>query len=70
MTHLKQKTKNKIEHGDIKKTADHSKITTNTIGEAIRTGGGSRKTVQAIEDYFEHIETLRNEKLQKNSKAG
>ena len=69
MTHLKQKTKNKIEHGDIKKIAEHSGLTTNTVGDAIRGGGGSRKTIQAIEDYYSHIEALREQRLQENSKA-
>lgn len=52
---LDKKTKDKYEHGDIKKIHEETKISAPTVGNAIRTGRGSRKTIIAITEFYNNI---------------
>lgn len=49
---LLKSIKDKVEHGDIKLIHEATKISMPTIGNAIRNGRGSRKTIEAINNYY------------------
>lgn len=57
---LEKKTKEKMEHGDIKAIAEKMKISTTTISNAKKNGRGSRKTIEAINEFYKNIYTLKN----------
>ncbi len=52
---LDKKTKDKMEHGDIKAIAEKMKISTTTISNAKKNGRGSRKTVEAIIEFYKQL---------------
>lgn len=52
---LDKKTKDKMEHGDIKAIAEKMKISTTTISNAKNNGRGSRKTIEAIKEFYKNI---------------
>ena len=52
---LSQKTINKLEHGDIQRIAVQQKISKPTIGNAFKGKECTRKTVDAINNYFSSL---------------
>jgi hypothetical protein len=56
---LDKKTFELIEHGDIKKIAEFTKISKPTISMAINKKEGSRLTISAIKRYYEYLKTIK-----------
>ena len=52
---LSQKTINKLEHGDIQRIAVQQKISKPTVGNAFKGKECTRKTVEAINNYFNNL---------------
>lgn len=52
---LDKKTKEKVEHGDIKAISEKMGISTTTISNALKNGRGTRKTILAINEFYKSI---------------